>query len=191
MPGTMLTTAELWDEFHHEIRRFILRRVADPDDAEDLVQEIFIKIHTRIDQLQNNERLVPWLYQIARNTIIDYYRSRKTYLSIPENLIENQITVMEDEDNVEGKLAKGLQGMINQLDEKYRLPLEMVELQGIKQKDVAEKLGISISGAKSRIQRGREKLRQLLLDCCHFEFDRRQRILEYIPKQNCCQRCNC
>ncbi len=184
----MLTTADIWDEFHHEIRRYILRRVADSEDAEDLVQEIFIKIHTRIDQLQRNDRIVPWLYQIARNTLIDYYRSRKMHQSIPENLIENQ---EDEEDNAEGQLAKGLQGMINQLDEKYRLPLEMVELQGIKQKEVAERLGISLSGAKSRIQRGREKLRQLLLDCCHFEFDRRQRILEYIPKQTYCQKCNC
>lgn len=83
-------------------------------------------------------------------------------------------------------IAEGLADMIRGLPEPYRQALELSELEGIPQRKVAERLGISLSGAKSRIQRGRKLLRDALLECCHFDFDRRGRILEFVPRAPCC-----
>jgi len=182
------STSDIWERFSKELHRFIARRVENPLDADDLLQDTFIKIHTRIDTLQDEERLAAWIYSIARNTINDYYRSRRAQFELSDDLVAGDEA---DDDNPEIELAKGLKAMIDDLPDKYRRPLELYELKGMKQSEIALLMGLSLSGAKSRLQRGREQLRQNLLDCCHFEFDRRGRIIDYLPKQQCCTRCNC
>jgi RNA polymerase sigma-70 factor, ECF subfamily len=181
-----LSTTEIWDEFGHILLSFISKRVAVPEDADDILQDVFIKIHSRIDTLQDSERLVPWLYQIARHTIIDYYRRRKPVIVLPELAV-----VEEDpfEEEPAAQLAAGLHEFLTCLPEKYQRAVTLSELEGLKQADVAERLGISLSGAKSRVQRGRQLLKEALLDCCHFEFDRRGSLSNYISRQECCVQC--
>ena len=70
-------TQLIWREFGDDLRLFILRRVNSPEDADDLLQETFIKIHRKLDTLEDRERLNAWVYQIARNTITDYYRRQR------------------------------------------------------------------------------------------------------------------
>jgi len=165
-----LSTAEIYQAFGRQLRLFILKRVDDPDDAEDLLQEVFIKIHTHLDTVQDHSRLLPWLYQVARNTVADYHRSRRPLNELPETLTEDPEPL---EAEPAARLAAGLSEMLACIPESYRQALEMAEIQGLKQSQVAERLGLSLSGAKSRVQRGRAMLRQALFDCCHFEFDRR------------------
>jgi RNA polymerase sigma-70 factor (ECF subfamily) len=124
-----------------------------------------------------------WVYQIARNLIVDYYRRRKELVEIPEN-IPAEADVPEDD--LEAKLALSLEEMIAELPDSYRQALILTEYQGLSQKELAEKLGISLSGAKSRVQRAREKLRDMFLACCHFEMDRRGRIMDYYQRCCCC-----
>jgi RNA polymerase sigma-70 factor, ECF subfamily len=73
------------------------------------------------------------------------------------------------------------------LPEQDRQALILTEYQGLTQKELGERLGLSFSGAKSRVQRAREKLKQELLACCHFELDRRRHILDYQPRCDCCE----
>ena len=180
-------TAEIWGKFSHRFRSYIQRRVSNPEDAEDILQEVFVKIHTHVDSLQDDQRLVPWLYSITRNAVIDYYRQNRPGVELSEDLLDESEL---QEDDPAAQLARGLEEMLACLPEKYRQPLQLAELEGMKQKEVAGHLGLSLSGAKSRVQRGRILLRQALLDCCHFEFDRRGNILDYVPRQLCCQSCN-
>jgi RNA polymerase sigma-70 factor (ECF subfamily) len=180
------TTEDLWNEFSRELRRFILRRVSDPTDADDILQDVFVKLHTRIDTLRDEDRIAPWLYRIARNTLIDYYRDRRLTVPVPETL------VVEDEpaeSDAASHIASGLTGMVDCLPDKYRQAVTLSELQGVPQQQVADRLGLSLSGAKSRVQRGRGLLRDALLDCCHFEFDRRGRVIDYTPRPDCCRYC--
>ena len=186
--ATTHSTTEIWERFSDDLHRYIARRVENPLDADDLLQDTFIKIHTHIDTLREEDRIIAWVYSIARNTINDYYRTRKVHFEIAENSL---VVDEPGDDDPEKLLSQGLQGMIEQLPDKYKHPLKLHELQGIKQTEIAALLGLSLSGAKSRLQRGRQQLRQNLLDCCHFEFDRRGRIIDYIPKQQCCSQCNC
>ena len=180
--------SKIWEEFSQSLLGFIRRRVNDPDDAEDILQEVFLKIHTKIDTLEDGDRLVSWLYQITRNTIIDYYRSRRPADELPESLVVDPEPVESDPT---AQLAAGLREFMTCLPDKYRRALVLTELDGLRQAELAGRMGISVSGAKSRVQRGREMLRQALLECCHFEFDRRGGVLDYTPRPDCCDTCNC
>jgi RNA polymerase sigma-70 factor (ECF subfamily) len=180
------STVEIWEAFGLKVRKFITNRVADPLDAEDILQDVFVKIHMHLDELQDDRRLVPWLYSVARNAVIDYYRQRRPGVELYEDLLDE--SNFQEEDPT-AQLAEGLETMMACLPENYRRPLVLAELKGLKQKEVAERLGLSLSGAKSRVQRGRILLRQVLEDCCHFEFDRRGNLMEYIPRQDCCENC--
>jgi RNA polymerase sigma-70 factor (ECF subfamily) len=184
-----ISTELIWKDFSSQLRKFILGRVSNPDDAEDILQEIYIKIHTHLHQLENHERLAPWLYQIARNTIIDHYRSAHDILPLLDSIptANEQNRLIQNDSATE--IASGLSVMINRLPEKYRQAVYLSEIQGLPQKMLAEHTGLSLSGAKSRVQRGREILKRDLLNCCHFEFDRYHHIIDYIPKQSCCDHC--
>ena len=182
------STTEIWEDFSQELRRFISRRISNPEDADDILQDVFVKIHTHIGSVEDNERLASWLYNIARNTIIDYYRRRRPTLELDESYPAVEDTSSSGDD-LAPELASSLRGMINSLPETYRKAIDLSEIQGVKQQAVADKLGISLSGAKSRVQRGRNLLRQEMLDCCHFEFDRRNHPIDYTPRPEYCSKC--
>ena len=181
------STGEVWEAFHRRLYTFIRKRVNDPQDAEDILQEVFLRVHTRLDSLRDEERLSPWLYQVARHAVIDYYRTRRPNTALPEHFpVESEFS----ESNPAVEIASGLEFMITNLPEKYRSALMLSEIQGIKHKDIAAQLGLSLSGVKSRVQRGGELLRQDLWSCCHFEFDRSGRLMHYEPRLTCCQVCD-
>jgi RNA polymerase sigma-70 factor (ECF subfamily) len=181
------TTTQIWEEFSQSLHKFIRARVSDPDDAEDILQDVFLKIHTRIDSLQDEDRLASWLYQVTRNTITDYYRAQRPVVELPETLVVDPLPVESDP---EAELAAGLREfMLASLPDIYRQALVLTEIEGLKQAELAERMGISLSGAKSRVQRGRDILRQALLKCCHFEFDRRGGVVTYAPRPDSCASC--
>lgn len=180
------TTEAVWEAFSEPLRKFIRARVRDDDEAEDLLQEVFIRIHTRIDTLEDQARLAGWVYQIARNLIIDTYRTRREELPLPDVI---PAPPELDDPGAEAEIAAGLEEMVSDLPEKYSQALMLTEFQGLKQAELAERLGLSVSGAKSRVQRGRELLRQSLLDCCHFEFDRLGGMIAYESRPDCCTAC--
>jgi len=177
----------VWAEFSDTLKRFILQRVGNEQAAEDILQDVFMKIHAGIAGLSDERRLQGWVYQITRNAIVDFYRKPQPAQDLPEDLVA--INGDDDDSDVERKLALSLRGMVEQLPEEYRQAMILTAFEGLTQKEVADRLGLSLSGAKSRVQRGREKLRDLLLDCCHLEFDRRGRVIDYHPRVDCCERC--
>ena len=176
-------TQRIWREFGDDLRRFILRRVDSSEDADDLLQETFIKIHGKLDTLEDRERLNAWVYQIARNTVTDYYRRRRAVELLPEGGIEDIAVEPEwPENDVEQTVGGWLRPMVETLPERYRQALVLTEFEGLSQREMAEELGLSYSGAKTRVQRGRVMLKQQLVDCCHFEFDRRGSIIDFTPQ---------
>jgi RNA polymerase sigma-70 factor (ECF subfamily) len=163
------TLEHIWHEFAGKLGRFIRARVADPATAEDILQDVFVKIQKRLGQLQDPAKLEGWIYLIARNAIIDHYRTRKQTVEVPESL-------PAEPDANDGEIAylkASFRRMIYSLPEPYREAVVLTELEGLTQQALANRLGISLSGAKSRVQRGRAQLKQMLDECCTFEFDRR------------------
>ena len=186
-----ITTEHVWEEFHPRLKQFIRNRIPDEHNAEDILQDVFLKIHTRIDSLRDGEKLQSWLYQIARHAIADYYRAHKATVELSEaNLLPEEPVY---DDDVVKDLLPSVKFMVNSLPDEYREALLLTEYEGLTQRELAARMGLSFSGAKSRVQRAREKLKVMLLDCCHFEFDRLGKIIDYQPKCVCCtnNRCDC
>jgi len=185
------TTEQAWEAFHAPLHQFIRRRVADEATAEDLLQDVFLKIHQYGSSLKDARRLESWIYQITRNLIIDYYRSRHQTTTSLDVLETIDLPEELPDDDIVSELLPCVRAMVLALPEQDRQALVLTEYQGLTQKELGERLGLSFSGAKSRVQRAREKLKQQLLVCCHFELDRRGYILDYQPRCGCCEQSAC
>ena len=191
-------TEQVWRELHADLRRFLLRRVGREELADDLLQEVFLRIHRRIGALDDIDRLHGWVYRIAGNVVIDHYRStakRESPAAAPETINDSAQT---DEAGVDEELnaevARWLASMVEHLPETYREAVRLSELERMPQADIARQLGLSVSGAKSRVQRGREMLKASLDRCCRFELDQRGNILDYSQQQpgsDCCGDADC
>lgn len=188
----VVTTEQIWDAFHAPLHSFIRKRVPNEVDAEDLLQEVFLRIHMHIESLQDVKKLESWAYQITRNAIIDMYRSTPTsrIVELTEAL---ELPAELPDDDIVSELFPCVQAMVRNLPAPDRQALVLTEYQGLTQKEFGERVGLSFSGAKSRVQRAREKLKQQLLACCHFELDRRGHIIDYQPHCQCCttEQCGC
>jgi len=182
----MENTEQIWKEYHANLHGFIKSRVGDAYAADDILQEVFTRIYSRIGTLKEDNKIQSWIYQITRNAIIDYYRSHKTMEKLPETLT---ISELEPGDKVRQEIAAWLLPMIQTLPEHYRQALMLSEIEGLTQKEVAEKQGVSLSGAKSRVYRGRSMIKDMLLGCCHFEFDRQGNVIGYEGKGETCDQC--
>jgi RNA polymerase sigma-70 factor, ECF subfamily len=178
-----VASEQLWETFSRPLHQFIQRRVPDPYSAEDILQDVFLKIHTHIDTLRTQDRLTSWIYQITRNAIADYYRAQRPTAELAETLPAADELVDED---VVHQLSPCVAAMVAALPEVYREALRLTEYQGLSQKALSEQLGISFSGAKSRVQRARAKIKEQLLNCCHFQFDHAGRIIDYQSRRACC-----
>jgi len=182
----MNTSEKVWKEYHTGLRAFIKKRISDDAAAEDTLQNVFLKMHTGLASLKDETKLKSWLYQIARNAIIDYFRSQKPFVDVPEWLPQPEIDPGE---RVAQELSECLQPMLHLLPENYREAVILSELRGLTQKEVARLQGTSLSGAKSRVQRGRTLLKNMLVACCQPEFDHSGRLCDYERKAGACDAC--
>ena len=176
--SSKLDASTLWQEHHDALLAFIRSRVADRAASLDILQEVFLKILHKLDTLHASEKVKPWLYQITRNAIADHYRRQRTATAEPQPELPE---ALPDDDTAMRHIESCIRPMIHSLPPIYREALLLSEIEGLSQKELAVRLGISYSGAKTRVQRGRLLLRQALTDCCTFEIDRYGKILEYRP----------
>lgn len=166
-----------------ELYRFVLKRVRDEAAAEDIVQEVLVKAYTRKGTLKEPSKLRPWLYQITRNAIIDYHRLTKRSEAIPDELTRENTG--EEDNRAQRELARCLVPLLDELPEPYRQALRLAEFEGVTQREVALRLRLSLSGAKSRVQRARKMLLGVLLKCCQVELDRRRAVVNYETREGC------
>ncbi|MDP9359645.1 MAG: RNA polymerase sigma factor SigZ [Chloroflexota bacterium] len=166
------TVEAVWHALHDRLLRFIRARVEDDAAAEDILQEVFLRIHARIGSLRDEARLDGWVWQITRNAIADHHRARRRTVALPEALPAPEGGEADVEEAARW-LLPAVRATIDALPEPYREALLATEFDGLSQQELATRAGISLSGAKSRVQRAREKLKRLLLECCHLAFDHR------------------
>lgn len=171
--------------FVDDVRRYVRRRVDDPSVQDDLVQEVFLRVHDRREQLRDDERLAGWVRRIASNVVTDHYRRRPATAARSEALPE-QLAAPSDEDEGERTLlAAWIAITVEQLDPPYRDVLTLTELQGLTQREAAARLGLSLPAVKARVLRGRAELRRRLERCCHVELDHRGALVGYSPRSPC------
>jgi RNA polymerase sigma-70 factor, ECF subfamily len=188
-----MTTAaleELWHEMHTPLLRVIARRVSDQRDAEDVLQDVMLRIQRHGGEIAGVEHLSAWVHQITRSAVIDYYRRRAARPELPAGIDLDEPHPTAPDDPWQADLAQCMRPLVSRLPDKYREALELTEFDGLSQVAAAERLGLSTSGMKARVQRARAQLRDLLLECCHVELDRRGGIADYRSRAGDCTRCD-
>ena len=176
---------ELWRELHARLRGFVRARISDPDAADDVAQEVLLRLHRNLGALRAEDRLDAFAYRIARNAVIDHYRSRasaKETPEAPEELIARVDTDgdagQEPQNGARQELARCLAPLIRKLPEPYREALTLTDLGKLSQVEAAEVAGLSVPGMKARVQRARAQVHELLTGCCAVALDSRRQISE-------------
>jgi len=181
-------TQEIWQQIHHSLRAFIAKRIDNEAEADDIVQDVWLKMQQGLDGLKDQGRLISWIYQIARHAIIDHYRAPGRRREMPAGLAADleahqssstRTTASEDSGQLRTELAGCLRPMIERLSGEYRQAVILVDLEGLGQQEAAAQLGLSLSGMKSRVQRGRRQLKGMLEACCTIELDQRRGVADY------------
>lgn len=195
-----------WSDLDAKLRPFVARRVRSASDVDDVVQDVFLRMQRGLGSLRDDQRFGPWVYQVARSAIIDHQRSvtrrvgsvsASSERELDGLLGANEDVANEDAGSVERELATYIAPFIAMLAAPYREALTLTELEGMTQKDAAQMLGISVSGMKSRVQRGRLLLRKALEDCCHIALDARGHVMACAPRadavipEGCCAMSSC
>jgi RNA polymerase sigma-70 factor, ECF subfamily len=191
--GASSTTPELhvaWEQVRARLRGFIGRRVSDPEAVEDLVQDVLLRFSAAAASGEQFQSISAWLDRVARNAVIDHYRTRRRPGPIEEaaGLADPSAWPYPDDSNDHSarELAKCLRPLMEQLAAPSREALVLTDIDGLTQAAAATVLGLSISGMKSRVQRARLQLRALLVACCPVDLDARGGIVDYTPPTRTC-----
>jgi RNA polymerase sigma-70 factor, ECF subfamily len=189
MVSVSIDSAAPWEELRGNLRAFIGRRVHNHADADDLVQRVLLQIVNGIGSLRESERLHAWVYRMARNAIIDHYRSSSAQREVPTGDVcdlaaaERPVASHGQDTAAFQELASCLTPMLRQLPDAYRQAVTLADIEGINQADAAQRTGLSLSGMKSRVQRGRKQLKAVLEECCRVEVNRRGAIVAFAPRR--------
>ncbi len=186
-----IVSEEAWEVLSAQLRRFIARRVGEADAVDDIVQEVLLRIYRGGEALEQAEQMYAWIYQIARNTIADHYRAQGRQTALTTALTAAAPAEEQDasESTVRTELAACLAPMLTRLPATSHEALVLTEVEGLTQQAAAVRLGLSVPGAKSRVQRARRQLKDMLLACCRVELDRRGGIVAYEARDRACRGC--
>ena len=195
MPGVSLSTEAVWTELHAGIRGFVARRVRQQADVDDVVQRVFLHVHRALPTLRETDKLHAWVYQTTRRAIADFYRAPSQNREVATGTAEdmaNELAAndsLEDDEAATRELSTCLKPLMGGLTAADQEALQMVEFDGVTQVEAAARLGLSVSGMKSRVQRARSHLRSALHDCCRIAVDRRGGVIGYEGKSGNCESC--
>jgi RNA polymerase sigma-70 factor (ECF subfamily) len=195
MPGVSLSTEAVWAELHASIRGFVARRVRQQADVDDLVQRVFLQVHRALPTLRDTDKLHAWVYQTTRRAIADFYRTPSQNREVATGTAEDIANGLaasdsrEDHEAATRELSTCLKPLMSGLTAADQEALQMVEFDGVTQVEAAARLGLSVSGMKSRVQRARSHLRSALHDCCRIAVDRRGGVIGYEGKSGDCESC--
>ncbi len=179
-----MTTKEIWKHHSEDLKRFIVSKVHEKTLADDILQDTFIKIHTKLHTLNNVTKLKSWIFTIARNSIMDHFKTFKAPIEIDETILEidSEETLHTEKDCLKGILKK--------LPHKYRTPLFLSDIKGLKHQEIALQLNQPLSTTKSQIQRARKRIAQGFMDCCGFVMNTDGKLVGEIQEKEDCKVCN-
>jgi RNA polymerase sigma-70 factor (ECF subfamily) len=173
----------IWQQYEPALLDFLRKQLPDQASAEDVLQLTYLKASQNWNQLEQSQKAKAWLMQITRHSLIDFFRKGKKEQVLRQKLAtETLAPLANDWNELQVQLARYIPTAIELLPKKYRDAIRLTELEGLSQKELAQQLGISYSGAKSRVQRGREKLKEIILDCCEVEADKYGNIIACAPR---------
>lgn len=171
--------SDQWITYKEAINRYILKIVKDQETADHLAHEVLMKVYASCCSGKTIKNVRSWLFQIAYNTCMDHFKQERKTIALEADV------VVRDEDQIYQEASVFVKPLIGLLPEKYAVPLYLSEIDNFKQKEVAEKLGLSLSATKSRILRGKEMLRDKIVECVHLEVDVDGRLEDFQIKKDC------
>jgi RNA polymerase sigma-70 factor (ECF subfamily) len=178
MTNVAPNAVDVWDALGEDLRRFLRSRLPSEADADDLLQNVFLRVLQEMGALRQSDRLAAWVYQIARREIVAFYRRRTPR---PQESVEEAVDEGRGVGNRNHAVGAWLAAMIDKLPNTLRDAVRLYEVENLPQAEIASRLQISLSGAKSRVQRGRRQLENLLRGCCQVELDRRGNVIDCQP----------
>lgn len=183
--------ATIWAEVGVSIERFVRRRINDPHQADDVVADVMLRIHQHLDSLDDHERVTAWVFRITRNAITDHYRRTGRHREVLAAEIEPDTDPsadawLDDQQATLSELAACIRPLVDALPADYRRALELTDLEGRTQADAAHIEGISLSGMKSRVQRGRRQFATLVKQCCDVTTDSRGELVDFTLRPDGC-----
>lgn len=169
----------LWSNYKNGLEFYILKKAKDKEIANDLTHEVLLKIYNACCSDNEIKNVRSWMYQIAHNTTVDYFKKKNKFTNeIPEMFEVDENNMYEDAQ----KLVKPL---IQLLPEKYAVPLQLSDIEEMKQADVSKKLNLSLTATKSRIQRARKLLKEKIIACSNLELDNNEKLISIEIKPGC------
>lgn len=178
-----MTTNQVWETYHQDIKQFLFSRIKKEEVVNDVLQDTFIKIHTKLHLLQDNKKLKSWVFTIARNTMLDYFRTNKISVDFKDYKLE-----VEEEPSTHDE-KDCLFGIIKKLPKKYRDPLFLADIKGKKQAEVASQLKLPLPTTKSRIQRARKLIAQGYMECCDYKMNQEGYLIGVVKTKEDCKIC--
>ena len=178
-----MTTQQVWTKYADDVKHFILSKVKDTTVTDDLLQETFIKVHTKLHTLKDITKLKPWIFTIARNKMMDYFKDTNQTVELKNFEIQTEI---KEHSHTEKDC---LRGILQSLPKKYRDPLFLSDIKGLKQLEVAEQLNQNLPTTKSQIQRARKLIAKGFMDCCGFELNDEGKLIGEIQDKEDCKVC--
>lgn len=171
------TIEQAWLEYRRQLFSFIRSKVETSEDAEDILNDVFTKLIKKTAENDIPDNIASWLYHVTRNRIVDYYREKKSFEPLPEDLSAEGVDTP-----IIRQLSRCMLPMIHALPKTYQQVLMLSEIEDKKYKEVADELGLSLSAVKSRILRGREKLYKNMVSCCTIYHNNAGEVVDYEQK---------
>ncbi len=171
--------SSLWSDYKNGLQFYILKKVKDKDISNNLSHEVLMKIYNSCCSNNEIKNIRSWMFQIAHNTTIDYLKKENKFTNEVPEIFE------KDENNSYKEAEELMKPLIELLPEKYAVPLQLADIEEIKQVEVSKKLNLSLTATKSRIQRARKLLKEKIIECCNLELDKKGNLLSLEIKQSC------
>lgn len=175
----MKCITDAWGEHQRELLHFVANRIPDAQEAHDLVQEVFLRATRLENGLCGIGNRRAWLFQVARNLLIDRYRLTRDEVELDEShLLDNANEVFAPVD----LLSQCIPRVLTELSAEDREALTLCDIEGMSQQDFANRIGLTLPAAKSRVQRARKRLREQLVSACKIRFDDAGQVCCFVPR---------
>ena len=178
-----MTTQQVWTKYADDLRRFIFSKIKDDAITDDILQDSFIKIHTKLHTLKDLNKLKSWIFSIARNSVMDYFKASNKTFEVAS--FETEIALKEDMHTEKDCLR----GILQNLPKKYRDPIFLSDIKGLKQQEVASQLKQNITTTKSQIQRARKLIAKGFMDCCGYVLNEEGKLVGELQEKEDCKVC--
>ena len=177
--STSLDLEQVWAEYQQTLKAFLHSKVSNSADVDDLLQEILIKTFQNLHKVQDASSVKSWLFQLANNTIIDFYRKHaRQQRDSKIDADDLWFAGLDHNEEFKQNLSLCIEPFIQALPEQCAALVLAVDIKGQSQKEIAEAQNISYSTVKSRVQKSRGDLKNLFEQCCNLSLDKQGNVID-------------